>query len=88
ATSTSEALLKAVKPDLVVISCGRHNRYGHPAPETMERIRRSGAKILDTEFDGSITIRSDGESVRTETFRQRRPRADACRSGSETGNRP
>lgn len=88
ATSTSEALLKAVKPDLVVISCGRHNRYGHPAPETMERIRRSGAKILDTEFDGAITIRSDGKSVRTETFRQRRSRAAACRSGSETGNRP
>ena len=88
ATSTSEALLKAVKPDLVVISCGRHNRYGHPAPETMERIRRSGAKILDTEFDGAITIRSDGESVRTETFRQRRSRAADCRSGSETGNRP
>ena len=59
ATSTSEALLNTVKPDLVVISCGRHNRYGHPAPEAMERIRRSGANVLDTEYDGAITIRSD-----------------------------
>ena len=79
ATSTSEDLLNAVKPDLVVISCGRHNRYGHPAPEAMERIRKSGAKILDTEYDGAITVRSDGEKVRAETFFTQKSRDSGSR---------
>ncbi|MDD6196496.1 MAG: ComEC/Rec2 family competence protein [[Clostridium] aminophilum] len=79
ATSTSEELLNAVKPDLVVISCGRHNRYGHPASEAMERIRKSGAKILDTEYDGAITVRSDGEKVRAETFCAQKSRDSGSR---------
>ncbi|WP_352398238.1 ComEC/Rec2 family competence protein [[Clostridium] aminophilum] len=85
ATSTSEDLLNAVKPDLVVISCGRHNRYGHPAPEAMERIRKSGAKILDTEYDGAITVRSDGEKVRAETFCAQKSRDSGSRDKEGEG---
>lgn len=53
-TSTSSAWLKEVKPESVIVSCGAGNRYGHPAPDTLERIRASGAKVLRTDRDGDL----------------------------------
>ena len=35
-TSSTEALLKAVEPQMVVISVGEDNRFGHPSPEVIE----------------------------------------------------
>jgi competence protein ComEC len=58
-TSTSEAFLRAVRPRLVVISVGRRNRYGHPAPEVMERLRRDGIEVARTDREGTVSIRVD-----------------------------
>ena len=38
ATSTSDVWLDALRPDVVVFSCGRENRYGHPAPAVLRRV--------------------------------------------------
>lgn len=54
ATSTSNAWLKEVQPIVVVVSCGVRNRYGHPAPATLERIRAAGAKVVRTDRDGHL----------------------------------
>ncbi len=54
--STSRRLLETVDPSAVVISVGRNN-YGHPAPETLERIQASGAQIFRTDLNGNITFR-------------------------------
>lgn len=56
ATSTSIAWLQEVRPKTVVVSCGERNRYGHPAPATLERIRAAGAKLLRTDQDGDLTF--------------------------------
>lgn len=40
--STSEELLLETKPETAVISTG-YNTYGHPAPETLERLAAAGA---------------------------------------------
>jgi competence protein ComEC len=58
-TSTSEAFLRAVRPRLVVISVGRRNRYGHPAPEVMERLRGDGIDVARTDREGTVSIRVD-----------------------------
>jgi competence protein ComEC len=58
-TSTSEEFLRAVRPRLVVISVGRHNRYGHPAPEVMARLRRDGIDIARTDLEGTVSLRVD-----------------------------
>ena len=57
ATSTSEALLRAVKPEAVLISVGADNRFGHPADETLRRIEKAGAAVFRTDLSGTITIR-------------------------------
>ena len=57
AASTSEALLRAVKPKAVLISVGADNRFGHPADETLRRIAKAGAAVYRTDLSGTITIR-------------------------------
>lgn len=54
--STSMALLQAVQPKIVLISVGE-NTYGHPAPETLSRIYRVGAKAYTTLENGNLTLR-------------------------------
>ena len=56
-TSTSEALLQRTRPETVLISVGGDNTFGHPAPETLARIRAYGAAVYRTDENGTITIR-------------------------------
>ena len=53
--ATSEELLLATKPELAVISVG-YNTYGHPAPETLERLAAAGCAIYRTDWSGTVTI--------------------------------
>lgn len=62
--ATTEAFLAAVHPLYTAISCGRDNRYGHPHEETTQRLLAVGTRILDTRYDGEITIRTNGRSMR------------------------
>lgn len=52
--ATSQNLLEAVRPELALISVGAHNYYGHPAPETLERL--AGCEIHRTDQEGAITV--------------------------------
>ena len=67
-TSTSHALLDAWRPQIALISCGRGNPFGHPAPEVIDRLTAIGAAIYRTDRDGEITIDTDGRGVRVRTF--------------------
>ena len=58
-TSTGEDFLKAVSPEICVISCGRNNVFGHPAPIVLERIRNIGAEIYRTDKSGTIVLRGE-----------------------------
>ena len=60
-SSSSAAFLDAVQPSEAIISVGL-NSYGHPAPETLERLSAVGANIWRTDMLGSITLTSDGSS--------------------------
>ncbi|MCA0986111.1 DNA internalization-related competence protein ComEC/Rec2 [Guptibacillus algicola] len=54
-TSTSDELIKAVDPDIAIISAGKNNRYGHPDLGVVERLKESGAIVMRTDENGSIT---------------------------------
>jgi competence protein ComEC len=68
ATSSTWPLLKAAAPDLAIISAGRGNRYGHPHKPVLDRYRAIGARVLRTDLDGAITLRTDGRTVTVTTF--------------------
>ena len=53
--ATSEELLLETKPELAVISVG-YNSYGHPAPETLERLAAAGCAIYRTDWHGAVTV--------------------------------
>ncbi len=67
-TSTSRELLDAWRPQIALISCGRGNPFGHPAPEVVERLTAAGARVYRTDRDGEITVETDGEHAFVRTF--------------------
>ncbi len=66
-TATSDAWLDALSPRLAMVSAGTGNPYGHPAPETIGRLRAHGAKVLRTDLDGDLQVSTDGDDLRTST---------------------
>jgi competence protein ComEC len=54
--ATSDGWLDELNPVHAVISVGARNRYGHPAPETLGRLRAHGATVLRTDTQGTITL--------------------------------
>ncbi len=54
-TATGSGFLDAVLPETAIISVGK-NTYGHPADETLQRLRERGIAILRTDKDGSIIL--------------------------------
>ena len=55
--STSEELLTAVSPETVFISVGKFNRYDHPHPETLDRLRDFGCTVWRTDLSGNLVFR-------------------------------
>lgn len=72
-TSTSRELLEHWRPQMALISCGRGNAFGHPAPEVLQRLAAIGAVVYRTDLDGQITIESDGSAVAVRTYVSRDP---------------
>lgn len=62
-TSTSPILVAAVRPSFAVISCGAGNRYGHPSPAVIARLREAGASVFRTDLRGGVIMETDGERL-------------------------
>ena len=62
-TSTSPPFLSAARPSLAVISSGAGNRYGHPSPQVIARLREAGVRVLRTDLRGGVIISTDGERL-------------------------
>ena len=65
-TSSTEPFVRAVAPRLAVVSCGAHNRYGHPHAEVLERYRAQGVPVLTTPRAGGVVVRTDGHALLVE----------------------
>ena len=68
-TSSSYEFLQAVHPGLAVISVGADNKFGHPAPETLEKLQAIGAKVLRTDQAGNIKVVFDGSNCTWYSYR-------------------
>ncbi len=60
AYSSSPEFIDAVHPRYAIISVGRHNMFGHPAPSTLETLEHLGAAVYRTDENGATTIMTDG----------------------------
>lgn len=72
--SSSEALLGAVCPAAVVISCSEDNIYGHPSPEAVARMEEAGCEIFETMESGQIRICIRGENLTAEVYKEEESR--------------
>ncbi|HEX8721683.1 MAG TPA: ComEC/Rec2 family competence protein [Pyrinomonadaceae bacterium] len=70
-TSSTPALVDAARPALAVVSVGRDSPYGHPHAEVLARWRAAGARVLTTGERGMVTVSTDGEDLKVETFDRR-----------------
>jgi competence protein ComEC len=55
-SSSSTGFLLAVDPEIAVISVGRNNTYGHPAPAVVRRLQSMGIAIRRTDEEGTVRI--------------------------------
>jgi competence protein ComEC len=63
AYGSSPQFIAAVAPRYAIISVGRHNLFGHPAPSTLATLQHFGARVYRTDEDGAVTIVTDGARI-------------------------
>lgn len=59
-TSSSPPFVRVVQPQVVVVSAGYRNRFGHPSAQVMERFDEAGTQVYETFRDGAIQFELGG----------------------------
>ncbi|HEX2770388.1 MAG TPA: DNA internalization-related competence protein ComEC/Rec2 [Geobacteraceae bacterium] len=67
--SSSMAFLKAVAPQIAVVSAGYGNSFHLPAQETLDRLQRLGIRLYRTDLDGTIQVVCENERENAVTIR-------------------
>jgi competence protein ComEC len=66
--SSSAEFVKTVACRYAIVSAGKANVFHHPHPSTLQRYNDAGVNIFRTDRDGAITITTDGNNLRINTF--------------------
>ena len=66
-TSVNTAFLKTVQPEIVIISAGLDNSYGHPHAEALAAYLDCGANVYGTFRSGDIVLTTDGTQMFLDT---------------------
>ena len=64
--SSTSTFLSTVRQKYAVISVGKDNPYGHPAAITLSKLKSVGAEVFRTDEQGTITITSDGQTIKVD----------------------
>jgi competence protein ComEC len=78
----SAALVRAVRPRAAIISVGRDNDYGHPAPSALALMASAGARVARTDEHGDVAVVGPRDRLRLVT-RHRQPLAGQPSPGGE-----
>ncbi len=69
-TSSTPLFLNSFKPEIAVIQVGADNSYGHPppqnghpTPQTLERLQKTGAQVFRNDEHGDVLVTIDGEKA-------------------------
>lgn len=76
-TSSCEQFLDAVSPAVAVIQVGENNMYGHPSPETLQRLSDTGASVYRNDRMGAIGFElGTGKIRKAVTIKKQQQRTD------------
>lgn len=67
-TSSTPPFIQAVSPAIALISCGRHNTYRHPHPDTLIHYKEAGIPTLRTDTQGALQFLSNGKKLFYKTW--------------------
>ncbi|MES1255229.1 MAG: MBL fold metallo-hydrolase, partial [Acidobacteriota bacterium] len=67
-TSSSREFLQHLAPDAAIVSAGRANHFGHPAPDVLSRYAEIGTAIFRTDLDGAVVLDTDGHTLDLRAF--------------------
>lgn len=88
-TSSTQNFVDAVKPEVVIISVGANNSYGHPSATVIERFKKAKAKLYATKDNGTIIVETDGKTYDVTTKEDGNVTPASTGSGSKkSGNSP
>lgn len=65
-SGSGQSFISAVSPEVSIIEVGADNDYGHPHAEIFQRLQ-SVSTVYRTDFDGTITITTDGSAYTVTT---------------------
>lgn len=66
-SSSSDPFVKAVAPQIAVVTAGEYNRYGFPDESIIRKYKQSGSRVLRTDLHGAVEIISDGKQLNIRT---------------------
>jgi len=81
-SSSGGAFLARARPRLAIVSCGRHNAFGHPNPGALARLAAAGATLARTDREGAVWLEGSPDGVRRIDWRCDEPDRSA-RGGSD-----
>jgi len=67
-TSSTQSFVRAVAPEVAVVSAGSLFPSWAPSAEVVARYSRRGGRVLRTDVHGAVSVVSDGHGFRVETF--------------------
>lgn len=67
-TSSTDAFVAAARPTFAVVSVARVSPYGHPHESVTARWRGVGTEVLTTAARGMVSVSTDGDDLRVETY--------------------
>jgi competence protein ComEC len=62
-TSSSQAFLEGVQPGTALVQAGYRNRFGHPAPDVLQRYRALGIAVVESPQCGAARWSSSAPAV-------------------------
>lgn len=73
-TSSTDAFIDAVNPQLGLVAAGYRNQYRHPHPEVVKRYYERGIRLLQTPIEGSVEITLNEDHWTINGFRREHPK--------------
>jgi competence protein ComEC len=68
--SSGEKFLDVTRPEISLISCSSTNTYGHPSPETLERLTKAKSRVWCTKDCGEVRVEIKKNGLKIKTYLQ------------------